>query len=77
MDALLKDVKARHGRLDVVIANAVVDAHAPLAKIIQSMAARSDGLDRRARSAKSQCSSRATRQAGVELFVDGGLTQVA
>jgi NAD(P)-dependent dehydrogenase (short-subunit alcohol dehydrogenase family) len=35
MHALLKDVKARHGRLDVVIANAVVDAHAPLAKITE------------------------------------------
>jgi NAD(P)-dependent dehydrogenase (short-subunit alcohol dehydrogenase family) len=35
MDALLKDVKARHGRLDVVVANAVVDAHAPLAKITE------------------------------------------
>ena len=32
MDALLKDVKARSGRLDVVVANAVVDAHAPLAR---------------------------------------------
>ena len=29
MDAMLKDVKARYGRLDVVIANVVVDAHAP------------------------------------------------
>jgi NAD(P)-dependent dehydrogenase (short-subunit alcohol dehydrogenase family) len=28
MDALLKNVKARHGRLDVVVANAVVDAGA-------------------------------------------------
>ena len=35
MHALLNDVKARHGRLDVVIANAVVDAHAPLAKITE------------------------------------------
>src|SRR5712664_3572125 len=35
MDALLKDVKARYGRLDVVVANAVVDAHAPLAKITE------------------------------------------
>jgi len=33
MDAMLKDVKARYGRLDVIIANAVIDAHAPLAKI--------------------------------------------
>jgi NAD(P)-dependent dehydrogenase (short-subunit alcohol dehydrogenase family) len=32
MDALLKDVKAKHGRLDVVIANAVADEHAPLGK---------------------------------------------
>ena len=32
MDALLKDVKARHGRLDTVIANAVADEHAPLGK---------------------------------------------
>ena len=35
MDALLKDVKARYGRLDVVVANAVVDAHAPLARITE------------------------------------------
>ena len=35
MDALLKDVKAQYGRLDVVVANAVVDAHAPLAKITE------------------------------------------
>src|SRR2546430_13902479 len=30
MDALLKSVKARHGRLDTLVANAVVDDHAPL-----------------------------------------------
>ena len=35
MDAMLKDVKARYGRLDVIIANAVIDAHAPLAKITE------------------------------------------
>ena len=35
MDALLKDVKARHGRLDAVVANAVVDDHAPLGKITE------------------------------------------
>jgi len=35
MDALLKDLKAQHGRLDVVVANAVIDAHAPLAKITE------------------------------------------
>jgi NAD(P)-dependent dehydrogenase (short-subunit alcohol dehydrogenase family) len=35
MDALLKDVKARSGRLDVVVAKAVVDAHAPLANITE------------------------------------------
>ena len=35
MDALLKDVKARHGRLDTVIANAVADEHAPLGKITE------------------------------------------
>jgi NAD(P)-dependent dehydrogenase (short-subunit alcohol dehydrogenase family) len=29
------DAKARYGRLDVVVANAVVDAHAPLAKITE------------------------------------------
>ncbi len=33
MDALLKDVKARHGHLDVVVANAVVAA--PLGKITE------------------------------------------
>ena len=35
MDALLNDVKARHGRLDAVVANAVVDDHAPLGKITE------------------------------------------
>ena len=35
MDALLKDVKARHGRLDTLVANAVVDDHAPLGKITE------------------------------------------
>jgi NAD(P)-dependent dehydrogenase (short-subunit alcohol dehydrogenase family) len=35
MDALLKETKARHGRLDVLVANAVVDDHAPLAKITE------------------------------------------
>ena len=35
MDALLKDVKARHRRLDVVVANAVVDDHAPLGRITE------------------------------------------
>jgi len=34
-DALLKDVKARYGRLDTVVANAVVDDHAPLARITE------------------------------------------
>jgi NAD(P)-dependent dehydrogenase (short-subunit alcohol dehydrogenase family) len=34
MDAMLKDVKARHGRLDAVVTNAAVaDDHAPLGKI--------------------------------------------
>jgi NAD(P)-dependent dehydrogenase (short-subunit alcohol dehydrogenase family) len=35
MDKLLKDVKARHGRLDALVANAVVDDHAPLGKITE------------------------------------------
>jgi NAD(P)-dependent dehydrogenase (short-subunit alcohol dehydrogenase family) len=35
MDALLKDVKSKHGRLDTVIANAVADEHAPLGKITE------------------------------------------
>ena len=35
MDALLKEVKVQYGRLDVVVANAVVDAHAPLGKITE------------------------------------------
>jgi NAD(P)-dependent dehydrogenase (short-subunit alcohol dehydrogenase family) len=35
MDAMLMDVKARHGRLDAVVANAVVDDHAPLGKITE------------------------------------------
>jgi NAD(P)-dependent dehydrogenase (short-subunit alcohol dehydrogenase family) len=35
MDAVLKNVKARHGRLDAVVANAVVDDHAPLGKITE------------------------------------------
>ena len=35
MDAVLKGVKARHGRLDAVVANAVVDDHAPLGKITE------------------------------------------
>ena len=35
MDALLKGVKVRHGRLDAVVANAVVDDHAPLGKITE------------------------------------------
>jgi NAD(P)-dependent dehydrogenase (short-subunit alcohol dehydrogenase family) len=40
MDAMLKDVKARYGRLDVIIANAVIDAHAPLAKITRNSSTR-------------------------------------
>ncbi len=35
MDVLLKDVKARLGRLDTLVANAVVDDHAPLGKITE------------------------------------------
>ena len=35
MDALLKDVKAQHGRLDALVANAVVDDHAPLGRITE------------------------------------------
>jgi NAD(P)-dependent dehydrogenase (short-subunit alcohol dehydrogenase family) len=35
MDMLLKHVKARHGRLDTVVANAVADEHAPLGKITE------------------------------------------
>jgi NAD(P)-dependent dehydrogenase (short-subunit alcohol dehydrogenase family) len=35
MAALLKDVKASHRRLDTVVANAVVDDHAPLGKITE------------------------------------------
>jgi NAD(P)-dependent dehydrogenase (short-subunit alcohol dehydrogenase family) len=35
MDALLKDVKARYGRLDAFVANAVVDDHAPLGRITE------------------------------------------
>jgi NAD(P)-dependent dehydrogenase (short-subunit alcohol dehydrogenase family) len=35
MDAVLKGVKARHGRLDAVVANAVVNDHAPLGKITE------------------------------------------
>jgi NAD(P)-dependent dehydrogenase (short-subunit alcohol dehydrogenase family) len=36
MDTLLKNVKAQHGRLDTVIANAVKDEHAPLGKITEA-----------------------------------------
>lgn len=36
MDALLKDVAAKHGRLDIVVANAVKDEHAPLGKITEA-----------------------------------------
>ncbi len=36
MDALLNEVKARHGRLDIVVANAVVDDHAPLGRITEA-----------------------------------------
>jgi NAD(P)-dependent dehydrogenase (short-subunit alcohol dehydrogenase family) len=36
MDILLKDVKAKHGRLDTVICNAVKDDHAPLGKITEA-----------------------------------------
>ena len=36
MDALLKNVKAKHGRLDTVIANAVQDEHASLGKITEA-----------------------------------------
>jgi NAD(P)-dependent dehydrogenase (short-subunit alcohol dehydrogenase family) len=35
MDAMLKDVQSRHGRLDAVVTNAVVDDHAPLGKITE------------------------------------------
>jgi NAD(P)-dependent dehydrogenase (short-subunit alcohol dehydrogenase family) len=35
MEALLKDVKARYGRLDTIVANAVGDDHAPLGKITE------------------------------------------
>ena len=44
MEALLKDVKATHGRLDTVVANAVVDDHAPLGKITRG-AVRQDDHD--------------------------------
>jgi NAD(P)-dependent dehydrogenase (short-subunit alcohol dehydrogenase family) len=36
MEALLRDVKAKHGRLDTVIANAVADEHAPLGRITEA-----------------------------------------
>jgi NAD(P)-dependent dehydrogenase (short-subunit alcohol dehydrogenase family) len=36
MEALLKDVKAKHGRLDAIILNAVKDEHAPLGKITEA-----------------------------------------
>jgi NAD(P)-dependent dehydrogenase (short-subunit alcohol dehydrogenase family) len=36
MDALLNDVKARLGRLDTVVLNAVKDEHAPLGKITEA-----------------------------------------
>ncbi len=36
MDALLKDVKAKNGRLDTVVANAVKDEHAPLGRITEA-----------------------------------------
>jgi NAD(P)-dependent dehydrogenase (short-subunit alcohol dehydrogenase family) len=35
MDTLLKDVRVRYGRLDALVANAVVDDHAPLGKITE------------------------------------------
>jgi NAD(P)-dependent dehydrogenase (short-subunit alcohol dehydrogenase family) len=36
MDAMLKDVRSRHGRLDAVVANAAIaDDHAPLGKITE------------------------------------------
>ena len=36
MDAMLKDVKSRHGRLDAVVANAAIaDDHAPLGRITE------------------------------------------
>ena len=36
MDAMLKEVKSRHGRLDAVVANAAIaDDHAPLGKITE------------------------------------------
>jgi len=36
MDALLKNVRAKHGRLDTVIANAVKDEHASLGQITEA-----------------------------------------
>lgn len=35
MDSLLKEIKTKHGRLDTIIANAVVDEHAPLGRITE------------------------------------------
>jgi NAD(P)-dependent dehydrogenase (short-subunit alcohol dehydrogenase family) len=40
MDALLKDVKARHGRLDAVVTNAVADDHAPSGRSRRSSSTR-------------------------------------
>jgi NAD(P)-dependent dehydrogenase (short-subunit alcohol dehydrogenase family) len=45
MDGLLKDVKAKHGRLDVVVANAVADEHAPLGKITEEQFDRMVGIN--------------------------------
>ena len=56
MDALLKDVKARHGRLDTVIANAVTDEHAPLGKITEEQFDKMVGINPRA------CFSRSSRR---------------
>ena len=93
MDVLLKDVKARSGRLDVIVANALVDPSLRRAlgkaagaeavdQIVQSMAQKSP-LGRIGEAheigqvAVFLASAASSYVNGVELFVDGGLKQVA
>lgn len=45
VDALYREVKARHGRVDIVVANAGIGDHAPLGKITEAQFDRTFGVN--------------------------------